>query len=531
MASLSRLILKVLDRPLFGGISADSRVRTARIGATLFIGGGATVLATMWILGPSVNKAGLGLWALVAIAVGILVPLLPWQRWPHRVTLSLPLLSAFILGAGGRAGGGQAISHYFVLVTLVFVFVGLTQPPGTSLLKLPVLVVGYLLTTWGIPDAPPRTTLLVVAPVWALAGEVLALSIRRQERAEQGLAQLLGAVTALRTSADESVALDDTARLIAKLLDADSALMLLPDPEKDAILVNRGGFNVALPLGELLVDVADQPCWLGEALKRGQSHFVSDASRASGLSPRPVGVVTGKSVLYVPIPRNEGRQGAIVVVWSHKVRILDEVARGAADLLAEELGHALDRMQTMADLAQEAETDPLTGLGNRRTLSRALEILDVDDALILLDLDHFKTVNDTLGHARGDETLSMFARCLEAVARKGDVVARYGGEEFALVLPHAGLGGAHRVVSRLRAIWRDSVPVTTFSAGLVLHRSNETAAMTFARADAALYRAKELGRDRIELAEDLVLTDLPIVLNDGLGLEDSDVTRGSSQTS
>lgn len=525
MASLLRFLLRFLDRPLFGGVSADPRIRAARIGATLFMGGGTTVLSTMWFLDNSVNRAGLAFWGLVAIVIGILTPLLPWQRWPQRVTFVLPLLGTAILAAGGRAGGGSAVEHYFILITLIFVFVGLTQPPGLSLLKMPILIAGYFLVTIGMSDAPPRTVLLIAAPVWALAGEVLALAVRRQERAEQGLAQLLGAVTILRTSADQQSALNDTARLIAQLVDADSALVLLPAAEKEAILVNQGGFNITAPIGELLVDVEAQPSWVGETLKRRQSQFISDVSSASDYSSRPVGVVPGKSVLYVPIARLEGRQGAIVVVWSRKMRVLDEVAQRAADLLAEELGHALDRMQAMADLTQEAETDPLTGLGNRRTLSRALDDLQEQDALILLDLDHFKAVNDTLGHARGDETLTAFARSLETVARKGDVIARYGGEEFALVLPGAGLEGAHRVASLLQMIWTQSTPVTTFSAGLVLHRAGDTAPMTFARADAALYRAKELGRDRIELGDDLVLPDPVIDLDEELLLDDSEVSQ------
>ncbi len=504
MASLLRFLLRVLDRPLFGGVNADRRTRTSRIAATLFTGGALIVLTTMWFIDEPVNRQGLATWAFIAALIGVFTPLLPWKRWPYGTTLILPLAAAAILAAGGRAGGGFAIGQYMTLVTFVFVFIGITQLPGTSLLMMPVIGIGYLIASSGVENAPSPSILMSSLPVWVLAGEILALSIRRQEHAEKDLEQLLDAVTSLRTSADEQNAVNDTTRLLVNLMDANAAIVLLPSSAKEEILVNQGQENVSAPLGEIMVDINARPCWVGEAIQTGKSTFVADASEPTGISTSPVGLVPGASALYVPIPSAKGRLGAIVVVWQRQLRVLDEVAKTAAELLSEELGHALDRIQTLADLKQEAGTDPLTGLANRRTFSRALESLAVDDALILLDLDYFKSVNDTLGHARGDEALVSFARSLEEVARKGDVVARYGGEEFALVLPRSGLDGAQRVASKLREIWRDSIPMTTFSAGLALHRNGDSPPITFARADAALYRAKEMGRDRIELADEII---------------------------
>ncbi len=506
-ASLLRFLLRVLDRPLFGGVNADRRTRTSRIAATLFIGGASTVFATMWFIDEPINRQGLATWAAIAVLAGVLTPLVPWKRWPHRATLILPVAAIAILGAGGLAGGGPAIGQYLTLVTFVFVFIGITQLPGTSLLMMPVIVIGYLVVSSQVDNAPNLSILMASLPVWVLAGEVLALSIRRQERAEKGLEQLLDAVTSLRTSADEKSAVNDTTRLLVNLIGANAAIVLLPSSAKEEILVNQGQENVSAPLGEIMVDIHARPCWVGEAIQTGKSTFVADVSEPTGISTSPVGLVPGASALYVPIPSVRGRLGAIVVVWQGHLRVLDDVAKTAAELLSEELGHALDRIQTLVDLQQEAGTDPLTGLANRRTFSRALENLAADDALILLDLDHFKSVNDTLGHARGDEALISFARSLEEVARKGDVVARYGGEEFALVLPRSGLDGAQRVGSKLREIWRDSLPITTFSAGLALHHKGDSPPITFARADAALYRAKEMGRDRIELADEVIELD------------------------
>ena len=144
-------------------------------------------------------------------------------------------------------------------------------------------------------------------------------------------------------------------------------------------------------------------------------------------------------------------------------------------------------------LAESASTDLLTALPNRRSLDRALGQLSAGDTVILLDLDHFKQVNDNFGHAAGDEVLREFGRVLLGTVRDRDIVGRFGGEEFLIVL--APPGGADALLRRLRAQWLTarSFPVT-FSAGIAASAGDPDE--TVSRADEALYRAKEAGRDR-----------------------------------
>jgi diguanylate cyclase (GGDEF)-like protein len=160
----------------------------------------------------------------------------------------------------------------------------------------------------------------------------------------------------------------------------------------------------------------------------------------------------------------------------------------------------LARVRDTRMLDIDAETDPLTGLHNRRSYNRALEQMLPGDVVVLADLDHFKTVNDRFGHATGDEVLVAFANSLTTIARKSDSVARYGGEEFAWILPGAGRSGAEIALNRLQALWRESDPLATFSAGFAIHTSQDIPTTTLARADHALYQAKSMGRDRIEMA-------------------------------
>jgi diguanylate cyclase (GGDEF)-like protein len=153
------------------------------------------------------------------------------------------------------------------------------------------------------------------------------------------------------------------------------------------------------------------------------------------------------------------------------------------------------RLRESAELAHDAETDPLTQLANRRTFARALTTMQPGDALVLVDLDNFKQVNDRHGHQVGDETLRRLAADLRDTTRQVDCVARYGGEEFAVVLPEAGIEGAQAMLGRFRRAWTARQPITTFSAGIARHEPNRSPRETLRLADSALYEAKAAGRD------------------------------------
>jgi diguanylate cyclase (GGDEF)-like protein len=150
-------------------------------------------------------------------------------------------------------------------------------------------------------------------------------------------------------------------------------------------------------------------------------------------------------------------------------------------------------------LADASLRDELTGVGNRRFGMTALERLRVGDAVLLLDLDGFKEVNDRHGHAAGDAVLADLGRLLQSSMRGIDAVARYGGEEFLVVISQAESTAA-TIGDRLLVDWRARSPRTTVSAGVAVHQSGETPAETLARADAALYEAKRRGRDRVCIA-------------------------------
>ncbi|MFC4424984.1 diguanylate cyclase domain-containing protein [Deinococcus navajonensis] len=149
---------------------------------------------------------------------------------------------------------------------------------------------------------------------------------------------------------------------------------------------------------------------------------------------------------------------------------------------------------------EEAHTDPLTGLANRRQLALDQVHLRDGDHLMMVDIDHFKRLNDTYGHAEGDRVLQRLAQLLSRSVRSGDRVYRVGGEEFALLLHTDTPDSARRVAERcLTEVRREPAtgPAVTVSAGLSAKRRGETFEQVQARADALLYAAKASGRNRL----------------------------------
>lgn len=157
---------------------------------------------------------------------------------------------------------------------------------------------------------------------------------------------------------------------------------------------------------------------------------------------------------------------------------------------------ALELADQTSRLTVDASIDSLTGLANRRMLSRALGRLRPGDTVIMIDLDHFKAINDTVGHQEGDRVLRILGQTLAAYVRARDRVGRYGGEEFVVI---ASESRPEPFLTRLRLEWEKARPYPiTFSAGIAPARPDPRRALD--AADRAMYRAKASGRDQWQWA-------------------------------
>ncbi len=214
-----------------------------------------------------------------------------------------------------------------------------------------------------------------------------------------------------------------------------------------------------------------------------------------------VEVYNGRIYLVVGIPIAEGEY-------------MVEIVKDLTDLISwkeEIMYHCEALREELEKLAQTAHTDPLTGVWNRRfieekffNLLKKSENIEHRVAVLMADIDHFKVVNDTYGHTNGDEVLRRVAGVLQRSIRGQDVAIRYGGEEFCVVLYDIPEEVAIRVAERIRQqvateeiILGETAVNVTISIGVAFYEPGMSAEDLLATADRRLYRAKNLGRNKV----------------------------------
>lgn len=253
----------------------------------------------------------------------------------------------------------------------------------------------------------------------------------------------------------------------------------------------------------------------GEAAESGETVYVPDLAkdartRASDRAPQ------GGSLLVVPL-RSKGNVLGVMNLRRPRPASFSPQEIRLVEGIAAQSALAVVNARLYRDTLQLSYTDPLTGVGNRRQLLQRLDqehshSVRFGDPLsvLMLDLDHFKAVNDAHGHLAGDAVLKAIAQVLRRNVRKVDVVARYGGDEFCVVLPRVGKPEALEVAEKLRrAVFAAPLPGpegkgplhSTVSVGVAtLGVDANDVTSLLAKSDSALTEAKQLGRDRVALA-------------------------------
>ena len=257
---------------------------------------------------------------------------------------------------------------------------------------------------------------------------------------------------------------------------------------------------------------------VGEACAESRQLLWQDAAQARDDQPIFDDVEPSWSIgalLVVPLVRDRAVLGALVVETDHAGGIREHLLR-MITLMADLMTPTLESLWSFEDVERRARTDALTGLWNRRhfevELARWLQQVDRYGgkvAIVLVDVDHFKRVNDSYGHETGDLVLQHVSAVLHEGARTVDVVARLGGEEFVLLLPSTPVEGARDVAERLRTLLESKPAALNDGTALAVTASFGVAAYPapvaqrnrlVPAADAALYAAKRDGRNCVRLA-------------------------------
>ena len=425
--------------------------------ALVFGAGLVTFLNT--VLSPlrGVNTGALRLTGLATMAASFGVPFLPWKK-RGRLSSYAVAVAAMVALVGTDpwhhySRNESAIAVYPVFFMLIIAWAGLTQPRGTATVVACCsgVALGWLLTSGGHGAATVQCVAVTV-PGAALLGEVVSWTY--------GRAVMLGRLDARRRTALEGLVSG-----ASKLQGA------LTTRESEAIVVETasamfGGRDTRYEIAAYMIDHGPEECDTAYDARRGE--------------------------LRVRVRGQSGVLGTLTTIIDEP----DTFVLDAARLYSQHMGTRLEQLRVIDALTDAATHDTLTGIGNRRAAQADIETLRPGDAVFILDLDHFKTINDTLGHPAGDRVLAQFGSYLREFTRPGDAVARYGGEEFLLICRAAPPTAAEHIASRLLDGWRAQRPLVTFSIGYAIHAAGDAGDLAIEHADMALYEAKRAGRDR-----------------------------------
>jgi len=311
--------------------------------------------------------------------------------------------------------------------------------------------------------------------------------LKRDGQAEEILVE--GILASLPATSNQSSEREED-RFYEKLFHSNSAPMLLIDPGSDGRIVDAN-FAAMRFYGYSHDTFCLKHTWQINALGREVLPIMNEVAKLPG-GHKPLNFV------------HRLADGSLRDVQTYA----GPLELGGRRLMLCIIHDVTEQKRLKNELQYAASRDHLTGLWNRRRFVQMLEVAhgqkrrhDLDYCLMLVDADYFKAINDQHGHHAGDEVLILLARTFEARVRDADAVCRWGGEEFMVLLPQTDLESALGVAESLRVTVEKTrlphLPPVTVSIGVVQHLADETTESLLKRSDAALYRAKKLGRNRV----------------------------------
>jgi diguanylate cyclase (GGDEF)-like protein len=434
----------------------------------------------------------------------------------------------------GLDGGSD--SAYMLLLVLPFLFAALSYPPRTIAVVALSVLIAFFVVAFGVGGGFP------LSGFGLFAGACVALLAAWEARNQsQGRRHLAEAATALARSEEssrlqareqrevarfgqlaiEGASIDElcgkACRVVAEVLKIEYGVIFKPSANgEELLLVAAVGIEEEL-IGNGTVPAGDRS-HSGYALATGESTVVHDFENEQRFQMSELQRQKGVKSAAVILIKGKGEPYGVIGAASCELHRFSQEDVDFMQAIANVLANAIERRAAEQQTQHEALHDPLTGLPNRNLFLDRLEHAtsaaarrETSIAVLFLDLDQFKVVNDSLGHAAGDELLAAVAPRIEQALRPGDTVARFGGDEFAVLAEDVGNErGATRIAERIAEdlatpfILRGREHFVSASVGIALGEGNEAPEALIRDADSALYRAKEHGRGRYEIFDEVM---------------------------
>lgn len=423
---------------------------------------------------------------------GVFAWFAPWSRWPRWASLFLAAFAGVLI-TGGVVVLDINASIGFPFYVLVFVWVGMGHPRYTPCAMAPVMALSLYAThtLGGGLDSTQGSVGVASVVIGVAVGELLAYIMTTMERVRRREFERLKDMGMVVDAVEEltaQVSPDGVGSLVTwfagELMNGMGSMILLVDLERE--VTGRWAWGVPAH-GHDSSDCEVSPTiWQG--VRDGE--VVVTSPEESGCW---VGVDDVRSVLWASVRGAEQPFGVLAVALPLAPQDVGQFGRSIGRVLAVQGGLAFERVRSKLSLLDQSLRDELTGVGNRRQAMALLARMSPGDGIMMIDLDYFKEVNDSYGHAAGDALLRELGAYLSASLRDRDAVARFGGDEFVALLESVG-ERADDVVLRLLEGWRALNPATSLSIGVALHEQGASPHSTLQRADSSLYEAKNRGR-------------------------------------
>jgi diguanylate cyclase (GGDEF)-like protein/PAS domain S-box-containing protein len=463
-----------------GANDALSHRFAGRMATALFVGGGlGTITSTLLPLHDGVSAAGVAAVGVAALCVGLVAWYLPWDRWSERATLWLVPVALSLIGLANHFADAEPF-RYGIFFIVCFVWIGFAHRPRTSLSFTPLLLVAYLVPLLTTGNATPAAlaSIAMVVPICLAVGESMAWISERLRVAELDLRRRQGDArfrSLIQNSSD-----------VISILEPDLTIRY-ESPSVERVL----GHRMDQRLGHSPIELVHP----------------DDAASVRRALDQVAASDDGERRFEHRIHHADGTWHVVQAIAKNLIK-----AEAVGGLVVNY--RDITEQKTLEDqLRRQAFHDELTGLPNRALftdrLEHAISFLGPRTepiAVLFVDLDDFKMVNDSLGHDAGDRLLVEAGKRIEKSLRPVDTVARLGGDEFAVLMedvnPEAPLEAASRILASLREPLHLHRQILTISASIGIVTANsprQTVIELLRNADLAMYAAKDNGKARFEV--------------------------------